>query len=71
MKILVLCLTFLGFFSFDNNAVSNDGIESVVIQCGDDPDGNWGCVRMEFNDGSDCIVIDVEGASGGIQFSGC
>ncbi len=71
MKIIIICLSFLGFFTTNKTTISNDGVESVVIQCGTDPDGNWDCVRMEFDDGSDCIVIDNEGAPSGILFINC
>lgn len=48
-----------------------DGLTSTVIQCGDDPDGIWRCVQTVYDDGSDCIVVDNEGAPNGIQFFGC
>lgn len=48
-----------------------DGIKTTVIQCGDDPNGNWRCTRTEYNDGSNCTIIDNEGAPGGLFTSGC
>ncbi|HMN88837.1 MAG TPA: hypothetical protein PKD70_01795 [Saprospiraceae bacterium] len=48
-----------------------EGIETTVIQCGNDPDGNWRCVHTIYNDGSDCIVVDNEGADNGIAFFRC
>lgn len=71
MKFLAICFSLLGFFSFDSSSSSLDGIESTVIQCGNTPDGNWDCVSISLDDGSDCLVIDNEGAPGGIQFVGC
>jgi len=71
MKPLIFVIAFLGFsfnpFSFNTSIV--DGIDSVVIQCGEDPDGNWDCVRYELDDGSDCLIIVNEGSD--TIFDGC
>ena len=60
----------MGFFSNVTPISTIEAIETTIIQYGDDPDGNWDCARYEFDDGSDCTVVDVEGADGGIQFFG-
>ncbi len=52
----------------DRNVGIVDHIESVVIQYGFDPDGNWISTRTEYDDGSDCIIIY---GPGGYQFVNC
>ena len=69
MKTLIICFSFLGFFSFNDNATTSDGVETIVITCGNDPDGNWDCHRTNLNDGSDCVIVDNEGAPGGLAYS--
>lgn len=71
MKILFFAISILNFFTDNPTNYYTDGIESTVIQCGNDPDGNFGCAILNFDDGSDCLVIDNEGAPGGIVFIGC
>jgi hypothetical protein len=44
---------------------------TTVIQCGDDPDGSYECSYITYDDGSDCTIVDNEGAPGGIVFFGC
>jgi hypothetical protein len=44
---------------------------TTVIQCGDDPDGSFECSVTNYDDGSDCTIVDNEGAPGGIAFFGC
>ena len=34
MKTLIICFSFLGFFSFNDNATTSDGVETIVITCG-------------------------------------
>lgn len=35
-----------------------DGVESVVIQCGVPPGGQYVvCIRTEYEDGSDCLAV--------------
>ena len=46
---------------------SSDGVKTVVVQCGKDPDGIRRCKKMEYNDGSDCIFTDIDGW--GIEFA--
>jgi hypothetical protein len=50
---------------------ANEGIETIVVVCGWDPDGNWICNRTEYDDGSDCYIVDNEGAPNGISFTDC
>ena len=40
---------------------SLDGVKTIVIQCGKDPNGVRRCVQMNFDDGSNCIFTDREG----------
>ncbi len=47
-----------------------DGTKTIVYVCGDDPDGHHRCVLTTYDDGSNCLIIDNEGAPGGIWFSG-
>lgn len=54
-----------------SQTIEFDRVKSRVIQCGNDPDGNWGCVTYDYDDGSDCMVIDIEGAPGGVYTHGC
>ncbi len=48
-----------------------EGIETTVLQCGVDPDGNDRCVITTYNDGSNCLIIDNQGAPSGVQFFYC
>ncbi|HMP30958.1 MAG TPA: hypothetical protein PKD85_15230, partial [Saprospiraceae bacterium] len=61
--------SFLSFFG-ENSKTNEEKIESIIIQCGNDPDGNYGCVHMIFNDGSNCLVIDDETHPNGPHFYG-
>lgn len=69
MKTLLICFSFLGFMSFSSTPFLSEGPETTVIVCGDDPDGNWNCHSTYYDDGSDCIIIDNEGAPGGLVYS--
>jgi hypothetical protein len=48
-----------------------DRVKSRVIQCGHGPDGQWRCETYDYDDGSDCMIIDIEGAPGGTYTHGC
>ncbi len=71
MKSLIFISAIFGFsFGFPMNSyIVEDGVESIIIQCGENPDGVWECVRYELEDDSDCLVIAVEGAE--TIFDGC
>ena len=68
MKTLILCFSFFGLFSINDISTSRDGVDTIVIVCGTDRDGNYHCIHVNYDDGSDCIVVDNEGAPSGVQF---
>ena len=70
MKFLLL-LPLLGFLPNNNSNTLLNKPDSATMVCGDDPSGNWFCVYTTYDDGSDCFVIDNEGAPGGIQYINC
>ena len=55
VKVLLIGL-FLSIASFS----FVDGIDTIVIQCGEDPDGNFDCVFADYDDGSDCVILCIE-----------
>jgi len=67
MLSFIVSSNFPSVFSFDKET----HIETTVHQCGNDPDGNWTCVTMVFEDGSNCTIVDNQGAPGGIAFHDC
>ena len=50
--------------------VNNDKVETTVRQCGNTPDGNFDCTETVYDDGADCLIIDNQGAPGGLYSSG-
>ncbi len=41
-------------------ASAPDKVQTTVIVCGEDPDGNLNCVETVYNDGADCLIIDED-----------
>jgi|GEM_PF-4285978 len=50
----------IGFLIFITSYRFTDGIDTLVIQCGEDPDGVFDCIFSDYDDGSDCVILCIE-----------
>jgi len=46
--------------SADAPASTHDKTQTIVVVCGEDPDGNNDCVTTIYNDGMDCYIVDED-----------